>query len=542
MLLVYPEFFPTYWGMQHYLPLVKQKALMPPLGLITIAALTPGDYEFRLIDLNCEPLKDSDLAWADLVLLSAMLPQRKTLFQAARRCRQAGKMVVMGGPFPTACAEECRPFADVLVLNEGEVTWPMFLKDLEAGQVKPLYTSPEKPDVTKTPCPRFDLLNMAYYAIVPIQFSRGCPFQCEFCDIIVMYGRQPRTKTPEQLVRELDAVYATGYRGVVFIVDDNFIGNKKEVATLLPAITRWNQAHERPFYYGTEASVNLADDRELLDAMSAANFMWVFLGIETPSAEGLKETHKLQNVTHFALSDRVKAIQNAGILVYGGFIIGFDSDTEDIFDRQIQFITEAAIPNAMIGPLVALPGTPLHQRLKSEGRLLEAGGDEDRTVASGYTNIETKISRRALLEGHRRIIQAIYSPRAYFDRAVTAFSRLPRAKTLGGRLKHFLWMSAVMFRGTSVKRDQSEPKPSLWAKLSSFRALMQQLPIEYRREARRFAWQILKNCPEHFPRALGYMLMGYHYYRFTVENMLPELDESLARLGSPSPQPRAHAA
>ena len=176
MLLVYPEFFPTYWGMQYCLPLVKQKALMPPLGLITIAAMTPGDYEFRLIDLNCEPLKDSDLAWADLVLLSAMLPQRKTLFQVAQRCRQAGKMVVMGGPFPTACSEACRPFADVLVLNEGEVTWPLFLSDLEAGQVKPLYTSSEKPDVSKTPCPRFDLLNIAHYAIIPIQFFTRLPF------------------------------------------------------------------------------------------------------------------------------------------------------------------------------------------------------------------------------------------------------------------------------------------------------------------------------------------------------------------------------
>jgi radical SAM superfamily enzyme YgiQ (UPF0313 family) len=247
-------------------------------------------------------------------------------------------------------------------------------------------------------------------------------------------------------------------------------------------------------------------------------------------------------VTHFTLTDRVKTIQSAGLMVYGGFIIGFDSDTADIFDRQIQFITEAGIPNAMIGPLVALPGTPLYQRIKDEGRLLEANGDEDRTVASGYTNIATKIPMRTLLEGHHRIIQSIYNPRAYFDRSVVAFCRLPRAKTFAGRLKHFLWMSAVMFRGTSIKRDQNEPKPSLWAKLSSFHGLMQQLPGDYRREARRFAWQILRHCPEHFPRALGYMLMGYHYYRFTIENMLPELEGSLAKLKSEHPTARIQAA
>jgi len=539
MLLVYPEFFPTYWGMQYYLPLVKQKALMPPLGLITIAAMTPGDYEFRLIDLNCEPLKDSDLEWADMVLFSAMLPQRKTLFEAAKRCRAAGKPVIMGGPFPTACPDECKPYCDVLVLNEGEVTWPLFLKDLEAGHFESLYTSPEKPDVSKTPCPRFDLLNMSYYAIIPIQFSRGCPFQCEFCDIIVMYGRKPRTKTPDQLLRELDAVLATGYRGVVFIVDDNFIGNKKEVQKLIPELKRWTEVHNHPFYFGTEASVNLADDVDLMDQMAAADFMWVFLGIETPSAEGLKETHKFQNVTSFSLADRVKAIQNSGLLVYGGFIIGFDSDVEDIFDRQIAFITQAGIPNAMIGPLVALPGTPLHKRIKEEGRLLEADGDEDRTVASGYTNIQTKIPMRKLLEGHRRIIQTIYNPRAYFERALIAFGRLPRAATLRGRLKHFLWMSSVMFRGTSVRRDPAQSKPSLWAKLNSFRELMQQLPGEYRKESKRFAWQILRKCPEHFPRALGYMLMGYHYYRFTIENMLPELDGALAKLPTDTTQKTA---
>src|SRR5438094_5922362 len=225
ILMIYPEFPKTYWGMQYTLPLAGKKSSMPPLGLLTIAALTPAGYEFRVVDLNCEPLTDCDLEWADMVCFSAMLPQKTSLFETAPRCKAAGKLVVFGGPFPTACPEECRPYADVLVLNEGEITWPAFLADLAHGTYKSLYTSEEKPDVTQTPLPRFALVNLHDYTAVPLQFSRGCPFQCEFCDIIVMFGRRPRTKTPQQMTAELEAVYNTGYRGMIFIVDDNFIGN-----------------------------------------------------------------------------------------------------------------------------------------------------------------------------------------------------------------------------------------------------------------------------------------------------------------------------
>lgn len=289
ILLVYPQFPKTYWGMQYILPLVGKKAVMPPLGLITIAAMTPQTYEMRLIDLNCELLTEDDLEWAEVVCFSAMLPQKPSLFRTAQQCQAAGKLVVFGGPYPTSCPEECTPYCDVLVLNEGEITWQEFLKDLEQGTLRSRYTTTEKPDVAQTPVPTFSLLKIRDYVAVPVQFSRGCPFQCEFCDIIVMFGRRPRTKTSTQVLRELTAVYETGYRGMIFIVDDNFIGNKKEVKRLLAALIEWNTAHGAPFFFGTEASVNLADDEELLRLMAQANFIWVFLGIETPSVESLRK-------------------------------------------------------------------------------------------------------------------------------------------------------------------------------------------------------------------------------------------------------------
>ncbi len=357
MLMVYPEFHPTYWGMQYSMEMIKRKSLMPPLGLLTIAAMTPESFEIRVVDLNCRELTDVDIAWADLVLFSSMLAQRSQLFSAARRCRAASKLVVFGGPYPTACPDECRAECDVMVLNEGEITWPIFLKDLAAGTLQRVYTSQEKPDLTNTPCPRFDLVNMSEYVVVPVQFSRGCPFMCEFCDIIVMFGRKPRTKTPAQVLAELDALLAAGYRGRVFIVDDNFIGNKAAVARLLPEIKRWNDAHGNPFSYGTEASLDLAEHPDLLQGMVEAGFIFTFLGVETPSEESLKETRKVQNISKFPLLERIRTIQSSGLIVYGGFIIGFDHDTEDIFDRQIEFIKAASIANAMIGPILALPGT-----------------------------------------------------------------------------------------------------------------------------------------------------------------------------------------
>ncbi|MGH8584067.1 MAG: DUF4070 domain-containing protein [Gammaproteobacteria bacterium] len=523
ILMVYPEFPATYWGMQYFLPLIGKKAIMPPLGLLTIAALTPASYSIRLVDLNCVPLNDDDIEWADIVCFSAMLPQKPSLLDTAGRCRRAGKLLVFGGPYPTACPAECTPHCDVLVLNEGEITWPMFLRDVEDGSYAALYTSDEKPDVSLTPVPHFTLLRVGDYGAIPIQFSRGCPFLCEFCDIIVMFGRKPRTKTPAQVLRELDAVYATGYRGMIFIVDDNFIGNKKAVKALLPELAAWNAGHGDPFFYGTEATINLADDRELLELMVAAKFLWVFIGIETPSEEGLKETRKVQNLKGSML-DRVRVVQGSGLLVFGGFIIGFDSDAEDIFERQIRFIEDAAIPNAMIGPIVALPGTPLYARMKSTGRLLEdddAGGN--RTVASGYTNVRTILPFDRLLDGHRRILESIYSAPAYFRRTLEALRRLPYPPALAQRRRRLGWLISVGL-DSLVRAVRHQPTiGSALLRLITLARAIRQLSPEYRRASLQFTWDVLRRCPDQIGFVLPYVLMGYHYHKFTFEQVAPSL-------------------
>lgn len=541
ILLVYPEFPKTFWGMQYILPVAGKKALMPPLGLITIAALTPARYEFRLVDLNCQPLSERDLEWADMVCFSAMLPQKTSLFAAASRCKAAGKLTVFGGPLPTACPEECRPYCDVLVLNEGEMTWPAFLEDFERGIRKGVYTSEEKPDVTQTPIPRFDLLDIHDYACIPIQFSRGCPFQCEFCDIITMFGRRPRTKTPQQLVTELEAVYNTGYRGAIFIVDDNFIGNKREVKKLLPEMTAWNRAHGDPFVYYTEASVNLADDADLLTQMVTCNFREVFLGLETPSLESLRETRKYQN-TKRSLVDSVHAIQEAGLTVQGGFIVGFDNDGEDVFDRQIEFIRQAAIPYAMVGLLIALPGTPLYTRLAQAGRLESL--DYDRSLTQcGFTNIVTTLPRRTLLEGYRRILQTIYTPSEYFARALEVLCRLPHPQSKSAWIQKTFWsVWHVLNRGVTTKKQKHS---GVLARLLFLYTAYRHMPPDYRKESVRFLWAVLKTRPDQLERALGAVCIGTHFYQFTFEHVLPELDLRLAQLpleGAEKPEKIASAA
>ena len=504
LLFVYPDFDPTYWGMQYSLPLVGRKSFMPPLGLLTIAALTPAHYEIRIVDMNCGPLNDRDLDWADIVLFSAMMMQQRSLFAAAQRCRSRHKTVVFGGPYPTSFTDECAPYCDHLVLNEGEITWPLFLRDLEAGALQPVYASTAKPDITASPCPRFDLVRLNDYAVIPLQYSRGCPFQCEFCDIVILYGRVPRTKTPAQMLAELDAVYATGYRGGIFIVDDNFIGNKRETLKLLTAMQGWNRSHRHPFQYGTEASLNLAEDPALLQALVEAGFLWAFIGIETPSAEALKRANKFQNVRG-SLQDRVRVLQTAGLLVFGGFILGFDSDTPDIFDRQLEFIREAAIPNALIGQLGALPGTPLHARLEREDRLLGS-----LTVEGGlgpfYSNFRTSLSFETIVRGQARMLRELYRPRAYFDRLLEAYRRLPRKSH---RLHRLLSSGGILLGGV---------------KLLFLVRMLCLVEAEYRREAFRFLRRMLRESPEYLQQSFDYLVMAYHYYRFTRDTVLPELE------------------
>ncbi|MBI4591164.1 MAG: DUF4070 domain-containing protein [Candidatus Rokubacteria bacterium] len=523
VLMVCPEFPKTYWGLQYSLPLFGRKALMPPLGLLTVAAMIPPAYEVRVVDLNCQPLTQKDLDWADMVCFSAMHTQQVSLFETARRCRTAGKLVVFGGPFPTLSPEQCRPYCDVLVLNEAEVTWPAFLEDLGRGTYRDVYASDEKPDVTKVPVPRFDLVNARDYGSMPIQFSRGCPFECEFCDIIVMFGRRPRAKTPKQFLAELEAIYATGYRGMIFLVDDNFIGNKKEVKRLLPELQAWNEAHGRPFVYGTEASLDLAYDEALLKQMAACHFKWVFVGIETPSLESLKETRKFQNMKG-SLLDSVKAIQKAGMVVWGGFIVGFDNDGEDIFDRQIEFITRAAIPVGHVAILFALPGTPLYKRLEETGRLEPI--DYDPTAVRSedmryiYTNIATILPRRQLLEGYGRILDRIYQPSAYFKRSLEALCQLPRPESLTARIRNLFWLGTLALKNFTGSRGMGLFGFGAWRFL---RDLLGQLPAEYRRESLRFAWQVLRKCPDHLPYMLLFIITGVHHYRFTFEHTLPDI-------------------
>lgn len=357
VLLVYPEFPDTYWSFRHALSFENKRSAFPPLGLLTISSLLPAQWQRRLVDVNVEALNLDDIKWADIVFLSAMLVQKESLQQIVELCKAQGKCVVVGGPYITTNIEAL-PLADHFVLGEAETILPELLRDLEQGKAKRFYKADERPSLTTSPIPDFKLAKLEHYSAMSIQYSRGCPFQCEFCDIIEIYGRIPRTKTNEQLIAELDALLKAGWQGSVFIVDDNFIGNKRNVKRMLPKLIEWQKLHKYPFTLITEASVNLAEDDELLEAMQQAGFRHVFLGIETPVEASLKEAQKPQNLRGNLL-DSVKKIQGYGMEVMAGFIVGFDNDPEDIFELQIKFIEDSAIPLAMVGLLNALPETQL---------------------------------------------------------------------------------------------------------------------------------------------------------------------------------------
>ncbi|MEW5814031.1 MAG: B12-binding domain-containing radical SAM protein [Spirochaetota bacterium] len=414
ILLVYPEYPDTFWSFRYALRFVSAKAAFPPLGLLTVASLLPKEWNKRVIDLNVSELTDDCILWADMVFISAMIVQKESAKEIIKRCKDLRKTVVAGGPYFSSHYEE---FANVdhLVLNEAEITLPLFLKDLLDGKARQIYRSEIKPDLKDTPLPMWSLINTKNYISMSIQYSRGCPFNCEFCDIIVMNGRAPRTKTADQILRELDALYSAGWHGSVFIVDDNFIGNKRNVKQLLPEIINWQKLHRYPFKFMTEASINLADDEELMQMMSLANFHKVFLGIETPCIESLKETGKLQNTTR-NLNEVIKTIQRNGMQVMGGFIVGFDNDPENIFDVQTQFIQKSGVVFAMVAILNALPQTRLWYRLKAEGRLLSATGGE---ATDGSFNFIPKMGKAKLLAGYKKILSIIYSPRQYYQRIFT---------------------------------------------------------------------------------------------------------------------------
>ncbi|HUJ19633.1 MAG TPA: DUF4070 domain-containing protein [Nitrospirota bacterium] len=412
LLLVYPKYPTTFWSFKYALKFISKKASLPPLGLLTVAAMLPAEWEQRLVDLNVKHLTDADLRWADYVLVSAMSIQKESALSVIARCKALGVRVIAGGPLFTANPEDFDG-VDHLVLNEAEITLPLFLEDLGNDKAKRIYTSPQWANLAATPAPRVDLLNMRKYASMNIQYSRGCPFDCDFCNITVLYGRVPRTKSADQVIAELNALYARGWRRGVFIVDDNFIGNKGKLKKeVLPALIGWMEERKHPFTLYTEVSINLADDEELMRLMVKAGFDQVFVGIESPNDESLAECSKLQNRNRDLIAS-VRKIQKAGLEVQAGFIVGFDKDPASIFERLIGFIQESGIVTAMVGLLNAPHGTKLYSRMKQEGRLTRAatGDNTDFSI-----NFVPKMSSEALLNGYRSILNTIYSPKHYYAR------------------------------------------------------------------------------------------------------------------------------
>lgn len=486
VLLVNPEFPDTYWSFRHALPFEGKRCAFPPLGLLTVSALLPESWERKLVDLNVEKLRSSDIEWADMVMATAMLVQKDSLKDVVRRCKEQGKRVVIGGPYITTTVEDL-PEADHIFLGEAEATLPQFIEDLDRGTTKRSYQAAERPSLLTTPLAHFELANMKRYSAMSVQYSRGCPFSCEFCDIIEIYGRVPRTKSNQQMIAEFNALLDLGWRGTLFVVDDNFIGNKKNVRHLLPELAAWQKANGYPFSLLTEASVNLADDEQLLADMRDAGFHRVFLGIETPVEESLKEAQKSQNRGN--LLESVKTIQSYGMEVMAGFIVGFDNDPEDIFQRQIDFIRKSAIPLAMVGLLNALPDTQLWKRLEREGRLLgEASGNN--TVCT--FNFKTRMDPALLIQGYQTIMRTIYSPREYYQRALDSMKR-----------------TAKQF---SVPQHQDFANG-----IASLTRILLKLGVvdRERKEFWRFLTHTLLRHRDRFTESLRLAAMGYHFRKLS---------------------------
>ncbi len=416
VVLVNPKFEPSFWGMEYALPFLGKRAHMPPASLPLLAALTPPGHAVTLADENVEPLDFDRLARADLVGLTGMHVQRRRMREILTELKRRGAFTVVGGPWVTVQEDDFGDLADVIFVGEAEDTWPLFLDEWRRGRHRRRYEQDERTDMTRVPAPRLDLLPMGRYAVGSVQFSRGCPFRCEFCDIIVTFGRRPRLKTSAQILAEVEALRAHGVE-LAFIVDDNLIGNKRAIKPILRDLIAWQEARGYPLLFFTEASLDLAEDDELLGLMADANITAVFVGIESPNEESLVEAKKLQNVrAGSGILERVGRIQRAGLEVWCGMIVGFDHDGPDIFDAQREFITRAAISNAMVGMLAAIPKTPLHARLAAAGRL-----DTSDEPESGTNVIPLRMGARQLREGYARVLADLYEPKAYFDRVEDLF-------------------------------------------------------------------------------------------------------------------------
>jgi radical SAM superfamily enzyme YgiQ (UPF0313 family) len=481
ILLVYPEFPDTFWSFKHALKFIHKKAGAPPLGLLTVAAMLPSEWEERLADLNVANLTDEDLEWADYVFVSAMVVQRESARAVIHRCKLAGVKVVAGGPLFTMEYEQF-PDVDYFVLNEAEETLAPFLGDLEKGQARRVYASTVFPDLQQTPAPLWRLVNPRNYDTMSIQFSRGCPFNCDFCNVTALLGHRPRTKTATQIIAELDSLYRLGWRKSIFFVDDNFIGNRKYIKTeILPALIEWRKG-KTGLPFSTEVSINLADDPVLLRLMVQAGFDTVFVGIETPNEDSLAECSKNQNKGR-DLVESVKHLQRAGLQVQGGFIVGFDNDSLSIFQQQIDFIQKSGIVTAMVGILQAPPGTRLYERMQKEGRLTnEISGDN----VDGSTNIIPKMGMEPLREGYRKILSQIYAPEFYYKRVLTFLREYQPPKiNLQMEPQYFLafWRSIYQLGFRGVERVQ------YW-----------QL----------FFWTLFRR-PRLFPLAITFAIYGFHF-------------------------------
>jgi radical SAM superfamily enzyme YgiQ (UPF0313 family) len=484
ILLIYPRYPDTFWSFRHALKFLSKKATFPPLGLLTVAAMLPAEWEKRVVDLNVNALKDEDVTWADFAFISAMVVQKDSAREVIARCNRLNTGVVAGGPLFTTGHEEFEG-VEHFVLGEAEVTLPLFLADMDRGCPQPIYSSNVRPDISKTPIPAWSLLNMKDYSAMSLQYSRGCPFDCDFCDIIVLNGHKPRTKGSQQMVDELEALYRHGWQGSLFIVDDNFIGNKKKLKTeTLPAMIAWSKQRKYPFTFFTEASINLADDDNLMELMAEAGFNRVFIGIETPNEDSLVECNKFQNRNR-DLAEAVKKIQNHGFEVQGGFILGFDSDPASIFSKQINFIQKTGIVTAMVGLLNAPNGTKLHKRLQKENRLLKdfSGDNTDFSM-----NFIPKMQYETLITGYKHVLDTIYSPRHYYERVVAFLKEYKPRKTAGVSKLRFSYITGFL--------------KTLWF-----------LGIWNR--GRGYYWKLLISTllkrPRHFPMSVSLSVSGFHF-------------------------------
>lgn len=415
ILLLYPEFPDTFWSFKHALKFVRKKASLPPLGLLTVSAMLPQQWCRRLVDLNVSKLTQKDIEWADIALVSAMGVQKESAKQIIARCKNAGLKIVAGGPLFTSEPEHF-PEVEHLVLNEAEVTLPLFLEDFARGNPKKEYRSGSFPDVGISPVPQWELLDMKKYASMAVQFSRGCPYRCDFCNVTTLFGHKIRTKTSEQIIRELEAMYERGWRESIFFVDDNFIAHKSYLKReLLPKLIEWQESKKTMTKFYTECSINIADDPDLMRLMVRAGFNQVFIGIETPDHSALEACGKQHNTSRDML-ENIKRIQRAGLEVQGGFIVGFDTDTPSIFQQQIEFIQNSGIVTAMVGLLQALPGTRLYERMQTEGRLLSSSNGDN---VDNTTNIVPKMDIETLRKGYRDMMDYLYSPKNYYRRIKT---------------------------------------------------------------------------------------------------------------------------